>query len=80
MKTYVNPEKKDWPEILGRQKTGAPGHIRKTVSDIIADVRNDGDAKVLEYTKILDGYDTDAQGLRVTASRRVSSGSATQMQ
>ena len=67
MKTYVNPEKKDWPEILGRQKTGAPGHIRKTVSDIIADVRNDGDAKVLEYTKILDGYDTDAHGLRVTA-------------
>ncbi len=66
MKTYRNPEKKEWPAIIGRKKQGTSEQIRKTVADIIADVRTYGDAKVLEYTKSLDGYDTDAEGLKVS--------------
>ena len=66
MKIYRYPERKDWPAILGRQKTGVSEQVRETVSKIISDIRSGGDAKVLEYTKSLDGYDTDARGLRVT--------------
>ena len=65
MKIYRYPERKDWPAILGRQKTGVSEQVRETVSKIISDIRSGGDAKVLEYTKSLDGYDTDARGLRL---------------
>ena len=41
--------------------------VDAVVADILADVRNRGDAAVLEFTKRFDRLDVDAQGLRVTA-------------
>ena len=67
MKIYEYPDRKDWPAIVGRQKTGAPQQVKDIVSGILSDIREYGDAKVLEYVKRLDGVDTDTAGLRVTA-------------
>ena len=67
MKIYEYPDRKDWPAIVGRQKTGAPRQVKDIVSGILSDIREYGDAKVLEYVKRLDGVDTDTAGLRVTA-------------
>lgn len=67
MKIYEYPDRKDWPAIVGRQKTGAPRQVKDIVSGILSDIREYGDAKVLEYVKRLDGFDTDTAGLRVTA-------------
>ena len=66
MKIYEYPDRKDWKAILGRQKSGIPQAVRDTVSGIIADVRNGGDGKVLEYVAKLDGFSTDARGLKVS--------------
>ena len=65
MKIYEYPDRKDWPAIVGRQKTGAPRQVKDIVSGILSDIREYGDAKVLEYVKRLDGFDTDTAGLRV---------------
>lgn len=67
MKIYEYPDRKDWPAIVGRQKTGAPRQVKDIVSGILYDIREYGDAKVLEYVKRLDGFDTDTAGLRVPA-------------
>lgn len=67
MKIYEYPDRKDWPAIVGRQKTGAPQQVKDIVSGILSDIREYGDAKVLEYLKRLDGFDTDTAGLRVPA-------------
>ena len=67
MKIYEYPDRKDWPAIVGRQKTGAPRQVKDIVSGILSDIREYGDAKVLEYVKRLDGFDTDTAGLRVPA-------------
>lgn len=67
MKIYEYPDRKDWPDIVGRQKTGAPRQVKDIVSGILSDIREYGDAKVLEYVKRLDGFDTDTAGLRVPA-------------
>ena len=67
MKIYEYPDRKDWPAIVGRQKTGAPQQVKDIVSGILSDIREYGDAMVLEYVKRLDGVDTDTAGLRVTA-------------
>lgn len=67
MKIYEYPDRKDWPAIVGRQKTGAPQQVKDIVSGILSDIREYGDAKVLEYVKRLDGFDTDTAGLRVPA-------------
>ena len=66
MKIYKYPDRKDWPAIVGRQTAGSPDGIRVTVADIMEDVRTGGDSKVLEYVEKLDGYATDAAGLRVS--------------
>lgn len=67
MKIYEYPDRKDWPAIVGRQKTGAPRQVKDIVSGILSDIREYGDTKVLEYVKRLDGFDTDTAGLRVPA-------------
>lgn len=67
MKIYEYPDRKDWPAIVGRQKTGAPRQVKDIVSGILSDIREYGDVKVLEYVKRLDGFDTDTAGLRVPA-------------
>ncbi len=66
MRIFEFPEKKDWPAIVGRQKTGVPQQLKETVASILDDVRKHGDAKVLEYVRTLDGFDTDAAGLKVS--------------
>ena len=66
IKTYRFPEKREWPAIACRQKPGAPEQVKNIVASILADVRESGDLKVLEYVKALDGFDTDACGLKVT--------------
>lgn len=66
MKIYKYPDRKDWPAIVGRQTAGSPDGIKETVATIMEDVRTRGDSKVLEYVEKLDGYATDAAGLRVS--------------
>ena len=66
MKIYKYPDRKDWPAIVGRQTAGSPDGIKETVAAIMEDVRTGGDSKVLEYVEKLDGYATDAAGLRVS--------------
>ena len=66
MNVYRRPERKDWPAIVGRQKTGPDDNVRETVSRILSDVREYGDAKVCEYVRALDRYDAAGHGLRVT--------------
>ena len=65
MKTYRLPVKEEWPSIIGRQKAGVSRQVQDIVASILSDVREYGDAKVLEYVKSLDGFDTDVSGLKV---------------
>ena len=39
MKIYEYPDRKDWPAIVGRQKTGAPRQVKDIVSGILSDIR-----------------------------------------
>ena len=54
MKTYVNPERESWPEILKRpvQSTEA---LENTVREIFEAVKEEGDQAVKEFTKRFDG-------------------------
>lgn len=71
MKTYRLPVKEEWPSIIGRQKAGVSRQVQDIVASILSDVREYGDAKVLEYVKSLDGFDTDVSGLKVTEAEFV---------
>ena len=65
MKIFEFPERKDWPAIVGRQKAGVSVRLKEVVASILADVREYGDEKVLEYEKAFDGFSTEAAGLKV---------------
>ena len=71
MKTYRLPVKEEWPSIIGRQKAGVSRQVQDIVASILSDVREYGDAKVLEYVKSLDGFDTDVSGLKATEAEFV---------
>src|SRR5690606_29682545 len=40
--------------------------VRRTVAEVLAAVRDEGDAAVIRFTKAFDGYDADAGGLEVS--------------
>lgn len=54
MNKIVNPEKKDWPEILKRP-TQTVADIEQTVNQIFDEIRVKGNAAVAKYTELFDG-------------------------
>ena len=56
MKTYINPERTTWAEILQRPVFDT-SDLDATVREILQDVRTNGDAAVKKYTTKFDGID-----------------------
>ncbi|MGB5428433.1 histidinol dehydrogenase, partial [Eudoraea sp.] len=56
MKKIFNPEKKDWPELLGRP-TQSVADVEHTVMQIFNEVQTDGDKVLNKYTKQFDGVE-----------------------
>ncbi|WP_298781785.1 histidinol dehydrogenase [uncultured Polaribacter sp.] len=54
MKTIINPQKKDWVQILERP-TKTVDDIENTVTQIFDDVQKNGDIAVQKYTQLFDG-------------------------
>ena len=54
MKKILNPQEKDWKQILKRP-TKTVDDIEKTVNQIFDDVQRNGDKSVNKYTKLFDG-------------------------
>nr|WP_321226099.1 histidinol dehydrogenase [uncultured Psychroserpens sp.] len=54
MKTIINPNKKDWSEILKRP-TQTVENIENTVTEIFNDVQRRGDKAITKYTELFDG-------------------------
>ncbi len=54
MKLYLNPEKKDWPDILKRPLISA-SELTEKVKKILDDIRENGEQAVLKYTEMFDG-------------------------
>lgn len=53
MKTIRFPEKKDWPELLARPNVETQ-FLDKTVSQVLDDIRREGDAAVRRYSEKFD--------------------------
>lgn len=53
MKTYINPPKSEWAEILKRPSLDN-SEIENTVKQVMQNVRENGDAAVLEYVRKFD--------------------------
>lgn len=60
---------REFSAFLGRNRD-TDENVDRIVADIVADVRKRGDAALLEYTRKFDRVDTDAGGLRISASER----------
>lgn len=58
--------KRELTETLSKRNTNSFGDIEKTVSDIISNVKANGDKAVFEYTKKFDGFDLNSDNIRVT--------------
>ncbi len=56
MKTYRNPEKEIWSEVL-RRPTRTYEEIEGLVASMFEEIRRDGDAGVRKYVKAFDGAD-----------------------
>ena len=54
MKTYINPNPKEWGD-LSQRKTLALTDLSETVKGIFSDVQKNGDKAVSKYTHIFDG-------------------------
>ncbi|MFD2914026.1 histidinol dehydrogenase [Psychroserpens luteus] len=54
MKTIINPNKKDWSELLKRP-TQTVENIENTVTEIFNDVQRRGDKAITKYTELFDG-------------------------
>jgi histidinol dehydrogenase len=54
MKTYINPNPKEW-EDLAKRKTLAVADLNETVKVIFNDIQKNGDKSVSKYTSIFDG-------------------------
>jgi len=59
----------DFSAFLARNRD-VDENVDRVAAEIIADVRARGDAAVTEYTRRFDHVDTDATGLRISASER----------
>src|ERR1700710_2327763 len=56
MKTYINPNKKDWPEIIARPVMDVQVILQK-VQPILDDVKLYGDAALRKYNSLFDGME-----------------------
>lgn len=54
MKTYTNPNRNEWSEILKRP-TQTLENIEDTVNEIFSDVQRKGDEAISKYTELFDG-------------------------
>lgn len=54
MKTYFNPKRNDWPELLKRPVIDVTG-LYQTVAKILQEIKKDGDAALKKYTWQFDG-------------------------
>ncbi|MBC7687256.1 MAG: histidinol dehydrogenase, partial [Aquabacterium sp.] len=59
---FINPDKKDWPEILQRPVLDSSS-LEVKVSAILADVKLNGDAAVKKYTVNFDGVELNELGV-----------------
>lgn len=64
MKTYINPNLSQWPELLKRPAIKS-GELTTTVSSIISDVKQNGDRALLKYAQMFDGVNLSS--IKVTA-------------
>jgi len=58
MKTYINPNRSDWPEILKRPVFDV-SNLNKKVGSILAEIKQDGDKALKKYTSQFDGVILD---------------------
>lgn len=58
MKTYINPEKSTWSEILARPLIGI-NELHGKVGAILNDIRQNGEQALREYTLKFDGVEID---------------------
>ena len=58
MKTYINPNRSDWPEILKRPVFDVSG-LNEKVGSILAEIKQDGDKALRKYTLQFDGVKLD---------------------
>lgn len=58
--------KRELKETLAKRSTNSFGEYEKIVSDIIENVKANGDKAVFEYTKKFDGFDLTKDNIRVT--------------
>ena len=56
MKTFINPDKKEWPEILRRPLFDV-SELYPAVLSVLDDIKKRGDAALREYTMKFDGID-----------------------
>ena len=65
--TILNEEtKNEFKEVLANRSTNKMVEQEKIVSDIIFNVRTNGDKALFEYTKKFDGFDLNSQNIKVT--------------
>ncbi|QED36870.1 histidinol dehydrogenase [Antarcticibacterium arcticum] len=58
MKKIINPEKRDWEEIL-RRPTQTLDDIEATVTEVFSEIRKKGDTAVAKYTALFDGVNLE---------------------
>ncbi len=58
MKTYINPNKSEWPEIL-RRPTKTVDDIEAIVNDVFSEVKANGDNAIKSFTSKFDKVDLD---------------------
>lgn len=58
MKTYINPNRRDWAEILKRPVFDV-SELNKNVGSILSEIKKDGDSALKKYTLKFDGIKTE---------------------
>lgn len=59
MKTYINPQKNTWSELLKRPLFDV-SELYGKVQSILNEIKSDGDAALRKFTKQFDGYQLDS--------------------
>ncbi|MDH5381155.1 MAG: histidinol dehydrogenase [Cyclobacteriaceae bacterium] len=58
MKTYINPERKQWSE-LAKRPAMETDYLRSTIQNILDGVKKGGDKAIIEFTERFDGVKLD---------------------
>ncbi|MCB0410073.1 MAG: histidinol dehydrogenase [Flavobacteriales bacterium] len=58
MKKYINPDKKQWSELVARPALKSED-LSDLVQDVFVQVKNDGDLKIKDFTATFDGVEVD---------------------